>query len=199
MTSPTCSPAIPVSSIRALITAVPSWSARRLDKPPPKLPTAVRFAATITTSRMGNLRCSGQARNRPASYGTDGGHCSGKAPGRQSYHGRVVAGGGLHVQATATVNADDLAGHKGGVAHQPGDGAGNIRRVAGAGEWGLVQNGLLIIRVDLGLALRPQYSAGRYAVYPDSRRQVLGPGAGEGGEAGLLAQYSGWSLRGFSL
>src|SRR5690554_5694253 len=47
MTSPTCSPAMPVSSIRALITAVPSWSARRLDKPPPKLPTAVRFAARV--------------------------------------------------------------------------------------------------------------------------------------------------------
>ena len=39
---------------------------------------------------MGNLRCSGQARNRPASYGTDGGHCSGKASGRQSHHGRVA-------------------------------------------------------------------------------------------------------------
>src|SRR5690554_5117853 len=191
MTSPTCSPAIPVSSIRALITAVPSWSARRLDKPPPKLPTAVRFAATITTSRMGNLRCSGQARNRPASYGIDGGHCSGKAPGRQSHHGRGgrggrgVAVGSLHVQAAAAVNADDLAGDEGRVAHQPGDSAGDIRRVAGAGEWGLVQNGFLVLRVNSDIAFRPENGAGRHAVYPDIRCQVFCPGAGKGGQAGF--------------
>ena len=52
MTSSICSGLRPVRSSRFLTTAAPSLDAGMPAKVPPKLPTAVRAAATITTSSL---------------------------------------------------------------------------------------------------------------------------------------------------